>query len=547
MVCGESDKGMAGGCSGLVTWEQGHSTCQTVGARLCTLEEMSSDETRGTGCAYDNDLLWTSTSCGDGSYFQGCGRSGNCGGNEQVCADATVASVEVRCCADVFSNSARPVPAPTAAPDMSPISAPVTSPAFAPVSPPTSGGISTCTDLGWGNAASYGSTSVCGESDLSMGGCSGNMVWAAAEAFCSSAGARMCTVAELQADEARGTGCGIDRTMVWSSDVCSGGYMAAPGSSKSGTTPICEAAGTLTNVARCCAEVSLSVSSPVLVPSAAPVMSPVPGPVSTPTSGGTSTCADLGWGNAATYGSTSVCGESDLSLGSCSGAVAWAVAEAFCSSAGARMCTMAELQADEARGTGCGIDRTMVWSSNVCSGGYMAAPGSSRSGTTPICEAAGTFTNAARCCAEVSLSISSPMPAPSRAPVTSPGPGPVSTPTSGRTFTCTDLGWGNAASYGSTSVCGESDLSLGGCSGNMVWAAAEAFCSSAGARMCTVAELLADEAKASGCGLDRKWVWSSDVCSGGYMLLPGSSRMPDAPRCESAGAVADGARCCASV
>ena len=255
VVCGESDKGMAGGCSGLVTWEQGHSFCQTVGARLCTLMEMLSDEARGTGCAYDNDLLWTSTSCGGGSYFQGCGRSGNCGGNVQACADATVASVEVRCCADVFSNAARPVPSPTAAPDMSPISAPVTSPAPAPASPPTSGGTSTCADLGWGNAASYGSTSVCGESDLSLGGCSGAVAWEVAEAFCSSAGARMCTVAELQADEAKASGCGLDRKWVWSSDVCSGGYMMLPGSSKMPDAPRCESAGAVTNGARCCASV----------------------------------------------------------------------------------------------------------------------------------------------------------------------------------------------------------------------------------------------------------------------------------------------------
>jgi len=437
MVCGESDKGISGGCSGLVTWEQGHSTCQTVGARLCTLEEMSSDETRGTGCGYDNNLVWTSTSCGDGSYFQGCGRTGKCGGNEQVCADATLASVEVRCCADVFSNAASPVPAPTAAPVISPVPAPsrapVTSLVFAPVSPPTSGGSSTCADLGWGNAASRGSTSVCGESDLSLGGCSGNMAWTAAEAFCSSAGARMCTVSELLADEARGTGCGFDRSMAWSGDVCSGGYMVAPGSTRLATPPSCEAADSVIEGARCCADVSLPASNPVPAPAPAPTPAPVTSPVAVP----------------------------------------------------------------------------------------IPAP------------------------------VPAPVPPPVTAPVTAPVPAPVtapvSPPTSGGSSTCADLGWGNAASRGSTSVCGESDLSLGGCSGAVAWAAAEAFCSSAGARMCTVVELQADEARASGCGLDRKWVWSSDVCSGGYMMLPGSSKNPDAPTCESAGAVADGARCCASV
>merc|ERR1711971_1303479 len=35
--------------------------CESVGARLCTKEEIQADCTRGTGCNHNHDLVWTST------------------------------------------------------------------------------------------------------------------------------------------------------------------------------------------------------------------------------------------------------------------------------------------------------------------------------------------------------------------------------------------------------------------------------------------------------------------------------------------------------
>jgi len=58
----------------------------------------------------------------------------------------------------------------------------------------------------WTNEARFGSSDVCGESDQSLGGCSGFRTWASADAFCRDSGARLCTLPELQADEARATG-----------------------------------------------------------------------------------------------------------------------------------------------------------------------------------------------------------------------------------------------------------------------------------------------------------------------------------------------------
>ena len=113
-----------------------------------------------------------------------------------------------------------------------------------------------------------------------------------------------------------------------------------------------------------------------------------------------SSCGDLGWTNIDQYGSTGVCGASEIS-GSCSGAVSWAAAEAFCSDAGARLCTVAELQADETRGTGCQSNNALVWTSEVCGTGHSVAPGATTRIDAPSCNADGSSGINARCCADV--------------------------------------------------------------------------------------------------------------------------------------------------
>jgi len=78
---------------------------------------------------------------------------------------------------------------------------------------------SNCTTLGWSTAG--GSASVCGESDASpLAGCSGALNWSAAVSFCEAVGARLCTKAEIDADEAAGTGCSYDSELVWTSTRC---------------------------------------------------------------------------------------------------------------------------------------------------------------------------------------------------------------------------------------------------------------------------------------------------------------------------------------
>lgn len=390
-------------------------------------------------------------------------------------------------------------------------------PVSSPVSPPSDGtlSVSSCDDLGWTNAEKYGSSMICGESDYGLGSgvCSGNLNWGDAVEYCENSGARLCTASELENDEAAGTGCSHDKHMVWSSTSCgTGSYITTSGSTLVDESD-CFDASTRVPV-RCCADVlrvpyPLPVSTPVSPPSAISPFS-------------ASTCDELGWGNAEEWGDSMVCGESDDSLGGCSGDLSWTQAVDFCEGAGARLCTFDELRNDEAGGTGCSGDKHMTWSSTSCdAGSYIQEHGSSIGGTGDSECVAATHSTRVRCCADVAQynvwlpSVSS----------------------------CSDLGW-NSAEYGSTTTCGESDLGLGGCSGKLSWAGAVDYCESAGTRLCTQDELQNDEARDTGCSLDDEMVWTSIPCgSGRYVKAGGSSEVTDS-ECSAASSETY-ARCCA--
>jgi len=49
-----------GKCVRSATFESAVTRCSSIGARLCTMEEVQSDCTRGTGCEMDKELVWVS-------------------------------------------------------------------------------------------------------------------------------------------------------------------------------------------------------------------------------------------------------------------------------------------------------------------------------------------------------------------------------------------------------------------------------------------------------------------------------------------------------
>ena len=73
--------------------------CANAGARLCTLAELQTGVTRGTGCGFDRQSAWTKTTCGSGGVYRARGRDGR----QSVCEQdqGKIRSFAVRCCADV--------------------------------------------------------------------------------------------------------------------------------------------------------------------------------------------------------------------------------------------------------------------------------------------------------------------------------------------------------------------------------------------------------------------------------------------------------------
>jgi len=96
LVCGWSR--VNGVCSDLIDWSSAVSFCEDGGARLCTVSELEADETLGTGCGFNRELLWSSTPCGTGAYSLAMGRALTFPSPQ--CEDSSSLHY-TRCCADV--------------------------------------------------------------------------------------------------------------------------------------------------------------------------------------------------------------------------------------------------------------------------------------------------------------------------------------------------------------------------------------------------------------------------------------------------------------
>jgi len=131
--------------------------------------------------------------------------------------EATVVDIKT---GDTTDDDNNKIPSPSPTRKLVPF--PTISPSPLPTAPPHVASASTCEGLGWFNAGMYGDPLVCGESKVDIGGgaCSGLKMLDEAMAFCEGVGARLCTFSELLADEAKGTGCGYDSQLVWSSTPC---------------------------------------------------------------------------------------------------------------------------------------------------------------------------------------------------------------------------------------------------------------------------------------------------------------------------------------
>lgn len=129
-VCGGNPN--AGGCDGLVSWKDGRDLCEAQGARLCSVQELLSNEARGVGCGYDSQLVWSSTPCSlnDGTtsgYESTHGAQIGSRTGSTWCLDPEYVTTMLRCCAD--AEPCPPTLTPSAAPHRS--STPTFTPTFA--------------------------------------------------------------------------------------------------------------------------------------------------------------------------------------------------------------------------------------------------------------------------------------------------------------------------------------------------------------------------------------------------------------------------------
>ena len=113
-VCADSEHGF-GGCRGKLTFGAADDLCASVGARLCTSDELSNDAAAGSGCSYDAARVWSSNECvgesSNGLYVGHVSLAGRSDASLVYVKECTPDDrlLPMRCCADV---QAAPPPSP---------------------------------------------------------------------------------------------------------------------------------------------------------------------------------------------------------------------------------------------------------------------------------------------------------------------------------------------------------------------------------------------------------------------------------------------------
>jgi len=204
----------------------------------------------GTGCGHNSKAVWSSTPCGDKGHFVAVTAA-----RQMSCANAKK-NLAVRCCADREREKKGGQKC-----DL-----------FASEEARCTSALSCATlqsNAGRGSWPSEsGDSAVCGESDDGLGPqgskrCYGGNTkydrtsWREASNVCGKAGARLCTIEELQADETRNTGCGHDLKLVWTSDDIGcklGQHAAVAGSTSAGNKAVPCRSDSFSAAVRCCGD-----------------------------------------------------------------------------------------------------------------------------------------------------------------------------------------------------------------------------------------------------------------------------------------------------
>lgn len=494
-VCGASLVNVNNTCVvDAVPYTTAESICSARGARLCTYSELVVGTGSSTGCYKDEASVWTQTECGRCDRRAHVTVNYNIGGVPvDACNSDDFARAHVRCCADVAAEAAAL----------------------------TGTSCKTCGQLGWLPKAS--TPAVCADSEVAgasngQGECVAEAIsFRAAEQLCFDIGARLCSFEELDSDVAGATGCSLDDKLVWSRSPCGSGSFrvrlgTSQGDSSDSSTSACQDRETGRAYLRCCGDDDSRVSDRSCTELRARFenlgninvdAALTTGGWSLPTDNDDLTCS----ASQLAFDAQGRLLPPQLSAYSgprCFGNVSFELAERVCAANGARLCSRAEL-ALHAPGTGCGFDGRYVMSSATCvttadesngiaggEPGYIAYKRST--GEEKCVEKEKYDDSALRCCAN------------------------EITPDKVRSAqSCEQLAWPELE-FGLVETCGESEVVYDAnaktyvCAQPSVHADAEAVCRAAGARLCTYTELVAGEARGSGCGHDFRFVWSATPC-----------------------------------
>merc|ERR1711865_948340 len=168
------------------------------------------------------------------------------------------------------------------------------------------------------------------------------------------AGGRLCTSEELVNDCTRGTGCGYDKAMIWSSSpyqFSSASPSVSPSTTQAPSTIPEEGEG----VATCGSTVFVNSNE---CPSREET-------IDYTTLRDVRCCSDTYLGQPwKKKNQCSVWGATEKINDGCSGKINFNEAMAYCADADGRLCTSEELANDCTIGTGCGYDKAMIWSSS---------------------------------------------------------------------------------------------------------------------------------------------------------------------------------------
>eukprot|EP00054_Salpingoeca_dolichothecata_P025910 m.183153 g.183153 ORF g.183153 m.183153 type:complete len:3304 (+) comp25500_c0_seq1:45-9956(+) len=341
---------------------------------------------------------------------------------------------------------------------------------------------STCGVLGW--SSPNNNQEFC--SSGSSAPCSGLVSFADAQQFCSSLGARICTMAELVSAQDREK-CN-EALRVWSLDSCANGTRITTAAlpQHTGRNPVRCTDPSEKFPVKCCADRKPAFRS-------------------------VSSCSDLNWPLLETNADVShVCSSDHLRLipdnnkllfdeagqsTSCFDEVSFFRAESLCLKSGARLCTSSELtKAIQQHPNQCNFTLARVWAEADCLGDETKAwvVNSATGEATCMNKVADS---AVRCCADVV----------------------ALTPAEYSAYTCSQLGWRTQTSVhpSSDEVCGHS---LEDCSATAqesekrTFAQAQNYCLAKGARLCSYPELVQEESAGTGCLYDQEIVWSSTPC-----------------------------------